>query len=108
MAPISASSKPTCNIDNGKRHGRARHIADDDVVSLLRDFQHLDLGIRVTKKRIRHKDVGPEFASYYGINDCVKEGWQALCRDCGVDPLPSSIKKCKKVQPLSGIQSACA
>jgi hypothetical protein len=34
----------------------------------------------------------------------VTERWQALCQDCGVNPVPPSIKKCKKVQSLSAMR----
>ncbi len=74
--------------------------------SLLYSLQNLDLQKRTTKKVIRHKEVEPEFSIIYGTNASVKAKWQALCRDCGVDPLPPSINKCKKVQYLPALCSA--
>lgn len=94
-------------MSSGKTRAGTRSTPDDGVLSLVHGIQHLELGTRPTK-RIRHKEVEPEFASNYGTNESVKEKWQAFCQDCGIDPLPSSIKKCKKVQPRSATQSAFA
>ena len=67
-----------------------------DFPSVMRSLQSLDLG-GGKKKRARRVDV--EFASHYGSDARVTERRQALCRDCGINPVPPSITQCKKVQP---------
>ncbi len=90
-----------CNIDKGASRVGARRTTNDEVFSpILLGLKNLDLGTKATKKGMKHREVGPEFATHYGADASVKERRQALCRDCGVDPPPSSIMKCKKVQPL--------
>lgn len=76
-----------------------------NFTSLLRNFQILDLDRKIKKKRLKHKEIEPEFNSHYGTDIAVKAKWQALCQDCGLYP---SISKCKKVQSLPAICSNCA
>ncbi len=42
--------------------------------------------------------VARDFDTYYGSDASKKEKWQQVCRDCGLAPIPSSIKKCKEIQ----------
>lgn len=44
----------------------------------------------------RAKKAKEEFDAYFGDPHDV-ENWKKLCRDLGIDPVPSSITKCKKV-----------
>ncbi len=89
-----------CNIDQGESLVGAQYDTDNKEFScVLRSLQSLDLD-RGTKKRARVRRVGTEFASHYGSDASITERWQALCRDCGINPVPSSISQCKKVQPL--------
>lgn len=86
------------NIDEMEsRVGTQYGTDDEDFSSMLRSLQNLDLE-GGTKAKIQR--AGTEFASHYGSDARVTERWQALCQDCGVNPVPSSIKQCKKVQPL--------
>lgn len=95
-----------CNIDRRKSRTGAQHGTDDDEFSsMLHSLQSLDLEGGTTKRKGRIQRVGPEFASHYGSDAGIAEKWQMLCRDCGVNPVPSSINQCKKVQPLSAIGS---
>ena len=77
-----------CNIDKGKYHVQE---AEDDLLSVLHKFQNLDLAGRAPKR------VHVEFTSFYGSDANNLEIWQTLCEDCGVNRVPVSISKCKKV-----------
>lgn len=46
-----------------------------------------------------------EFNANYGSSDKL-QGWQDLCRDVGIAPVPTSIKQCKKVRVCSGVDKA--
>ena len=88
------------NIDGRESCFGAEYSTDNEgFSSMLRSLQSLDLE-GGTNKRARVRRVGTEFASHYGSDARVTERWQALCQDCGVSPVPSSINQCKKVQPL--------
>ena len=86
----------------GAQHGTDD---DDDASSVLRGLRNLNLEGGNSKRKLRAKTVGPEFASYYGSDASITEKWQALCQDCGVNPVPSSVTQCKKVQPLPAMSS---
>lgn len=76
------------------------HIATDDAVSsLMRSVQSLSLEGRSNGNR-RAERANLDFTSYYGSDADITEKWQTLCHDYGIDPVPTSIKQCKKVQPL--------
>ncbi len=95
-----------CNIDRRESRTGAQHGTDDDeFFSMLRSLQSLDLEGGTTKRKGRIQRVGPEFASHYGSDAGIREKWQALCQDCGVNPVPPSINQCKKVQLLPAIHS---
>lgn len=38
-----------------------------------------------------------EFGKHYGSDDSSLEGWQSLCGEVGLDDIPETITKCKKV-----------
>ena len=85
------------NVDENVTELEPQHsINDENLSSLVCSMQKLDIAGKKKKKGIKIKEVEPEFNSHYGDDDSVKAKWQALCQDCGVDPLPS-ITKCKKV-----------
>ena len=85
------------NVDENTTKMEPQHsINDENLSSLLYSMQTLKIGKKRKEKRIKIKEVEPEFNSQYGNDDSVKAKWQALCQDCGVDPAPS-ITKCKKV-----------
>lgn len=46
--------------------------------------------------------IQEEFNANYGSSDKL-QGWQELCRDVGIVPIPTSIKQCKKVCLYSGV-----
>ena len=88
-----------CNIDRKEDYIRAQYATDHpDFSSMMRALQSLDLEGRTTKRTVKTQRVVTEFAAHYGSNDRVIEKWQALCQDCGVNPVPSSIQQCKKVR----------
>jgi len=94
-----------CNIDRRESRTGAQHGTDnDEFSSTLHSLQSLGLEGGATKRAPRVQRVGAEFVSYYGNDAHVTERWQALCQDCGVNPVPPSIKKCKKVQPLPAMR----
>lgn len=47
----------------------------------------------------RQKCLGSAFDQYFGKGSRNLEGWQDLCRDVAIEPVPSSITKCRKVYP---------
>ena len=73
--------------------------------SVLRRLQSLDLTGGEFKRKLRAKVIGPEFSSYYGSDAGVLEKWQALCQDCGVNPVPPSVTQCKKVRASDALNS---
>ena len=88
-----------CKIDRKESYVGAQDATGDaEFSTMLRALQSLDLGGGTTKRTTKAQRVATKFASHYGSNDSVIEKWQALCEDCGVNPVPSSIKQCKKVQ----------
>ena len=88
------------NIDGLKSRVGAQFGTDNkEFPSMLRSLQTLDLEGGASKKA-RFRSAGTEFESHYGSDARVSERWQTLCQDCGVNPVPSSINQCKKVQPL--------
>ena len=95
-----------CNIDRRESRTGAQHGTDDgEFFSLLCSLQGFDLGGGIIKRKGRIQRVGPEFASHYGSDACITEKWQALCQDCGVNPVPPSINQCKNVQLLPAVRS---
>ncbi len=93
------------NIDRIEDRVRAQYSTDNEgFSSLLHRLQSLDLE-GGTNKNARARRVGTEFASLYGSDPYVTERWQALCQDCGVNPVRPSIKQCKKVPPLPVMRS---
>ena len=85
------------NIDERESLVGAQYDMDNkDFFYVMHSLQSLNLEGE-TKKRARARRVGMEFASHYGSDACVTERWQALCRDCGINPVPPSITQCKKV-----------
>jgi len=88
------------NIDGMESRFEAQYGTDnEDFSSMLRSLQSLDLE-GGTNKKARVRRAGTEFASHYGSDARVTKRWQALCQDCGVNLVPSSINQCKKVQSL--------
>ena len=71
---------------------------DNEFSSMLNKLQELDLQEKLTKREKKAQRVCTEFTSYYGDNAQARVKWQALCRDCGIQPIPSSINQCKKVR----------
>ena len=93
------------NIDRIEHRVGAQHSMDNEgFSSMLHSLQSLDLE-GGTNKKARARRVGTEFASHYGSDPSVTEKWQALCQDCGVNPVPPSINQCKKVQLLPTMRS---
>jgi hypothetical protein len=56
-----------------------------------------------SKEFRKHKIMATnqEITSIYGGSSRL-EGWQQLCNDVGVEPMPSSIKKCREVCTFAG------
>lgn len=76
------------------------HIATDDAMSsLMRSVQSLHLERR-SNGNIRAEMANLDFTPYYSSDADITEKWQTLCQDYGIDPVPTSIKQCKKMRPL--------
>lgn len=64
------------NIDRIEEHGVGAQYSTDneDFSSMLHSLQslHLEGGIN---EKVRARRVGTAFASYYGSDACVTEGW---------------------------------
>ena len=87
------------NIDK-RAFPAGAHIATDDAMSsLLRSVQSLHLERR-SNGNARAQRANVDFTSYHGSDADITEKWQTLCQDCGIYPVPRSIKQCKKVRPL--------
>lgn len=70
---------------------------------ILDEFERLStvknwaVGGKVYRKR-RRELLHSEFEAHYGSSASKLESWQVLCRDVGIDTVPPSITKCKKVR----------
>jgi len=74
----------------------------DPTVPLLVDFERLAVSrhwIAGSKTYARHRRVclTQEFEKCYGQDGTKLASWQALCIDLRVEPVPTSITKCRKV-----------
>jgi hypothetical protein len=49
------------------------------------------------RKKRRHEAIAGEVDAIYGTDTTKLAKWQELCRDVQIEPVPGSIKKCKKV-----------
>ena len=79
------------------RNGAQPKTEEDVFSSMLHGLINLGLGTRTVNRGMKRKDVESNFRTHYGVDASVLGTWQALCRDCGLDPPPSSITTCKKV-----------
>ncbi len=88
------------NIDKRAFPVEAQIATDDAVSSLMRSVQslHPEEGRSIGNRRAERANL--EFTSYYGSDADIIGKWRTLCHDCGIDPVPTSITQCKKVQPL--------
>ena len=79
----------------------------DPTAPLVREFQRLSLqrGWKADGKKYRQSRqncFAQEFEYHYGHASDKLAGWQTLCKDVYISPIPSSINQCKKVgQSLS-------
>ena len=93
------------DIDEYVTETEPDHNTNDEYLSwLLCSMEKLDIKKKAKKEGLKAKEVEPEFNLQYGSDDSVKAKWGALCKDCGIDPLPS-ITKCKKVKILPSRRS---
>ena len=84
-------------FDINHDQGMQRDQGQDDTLALSTQFQSLNLRERLTKREKKLRQATWEFTGYYGSDQDVLSMWQMLCRDCGIEQDPSSIKGCKKV-----------
>ena len=70
---------------------------EDDFVSLFRGLERLDVQDKRNKGEAELRKVAQQSTTYYGMDDRALESWQILCVGCGIDGVPDSITKCKKV-----------
>ncbi|KAF2102342.1 hypothetical protein NA57DRAFT_73775 [Rhizodiscina lignyota] len=54
-----------------------------------------------TWRQERGRAIQSEFSTQYGASAEKLAGWQALCNEVGIDPLPQSITQCRKA--LKGV-----
>ena len=74
----------------------------DPTAPLVREFQRLSLqrGWKADGKKYRQSRqncFAQEFEYHYGQASNKLAGWQTLCEDVYISPIPSSINQCKKV-----------
>lgn len=84
---------------------------DHNPTAPVRDeFQRLAklkgwMGKGKKKTNRRHEEWGQcfqsEFEKYYGDDTSSLAGWQTLCREVGLDVIPESVTKCKRVSYFS-------
>lgn len=78
----------------------------DATAPLVAEFQRLSLqrGWKADGKKFRQnrqKCLAQEFEHHYGHTSNKLAGWQTLCADVYISPIPPSINQCKKVGRLS-------
>ena len=72
----------------------------DPAASLLDEFQRLSISQNWSKKKAakeRHRCLVAEFTGHFSSFGTKLAGWQALCAELDITPIPGSIKQCKKV-----------
>ena len=74
----------------------------DPAASVIEEFQRLSLQQGWKEKgkkyqKIRQKCLAEEFEYHYGQASTKLGGFQNLCADVRISPIPPSIKQCKKV-----------
>ena len=80
----------------------------DPTAPLVHEFQRLSLqrGWKADGKKYRQSRqncFAQEFEYHYGHASDKLAGWQTLCADVYISPIPSSINQCKKVGQSSRI-----
>ena len=70
---------------------------DDELIAKLQD---LNIS-RGSKKKLKHKEVAPEFTAFYGSASNDLQVWQQMCRDCGIKDVPGKLSQCKAVRFLN-------
>jgi hypothetical protein len=81
------------------RFGFARR-SDEDLSAAFKRLT-LEQGWSKKNKKQKHREAdywATQFEVYYGADATKLEKWQELCKDVGIEPIPPSIKKCKKVR----------
>lgn len=73
----------------------------DATAPLVAEFQRLSLqrGWKADGKKFRQnrqKCLAQEFEHHYGHTSNKLAGWQTLCADVYISPIPPSINQCKK------------
>jgi hypothetical protein len=83
----------------------------DHNAPLMDEFQRLAQTQQWKKggeryRKERQACLTNEYHQYFGRDARKLEGWQALCKDLSIEPVPPSITKCKKVRPshYTGVQ----
>jgi hypothetical protein len=81
---------------------RSKGFVPDPAAPLVTEFQRLARsqgweknGEQYRKQRVTCYAV--EFEAHYGNKSERLEGWQSLCSEVHINPVPPSIKKCKNV-----------
>ena len=85
----------------------------DATAPLVAEFERLRLqrGWKMGGKKYRQSRQScfvQEFDYYYGNGGSDRlAGWQALCDDVGISPVPLSIRQCKKASLLTFAVQLC-
>lgn len=79
----------------------AQRFVPDPTSAFTSEFDRLATHMQWTKgskayTKQRAEAVAEELNSQYGHTSKL-EGWQELCSDVGISPVPPSIRQCKKV-----------
>ena len=70
--------------------------------SLIEEFQRLAISQQwmiqgKLYRKERQKCFAQEFGLHFNLGKRNLGGWQDLCKDLSIEPVPGSITKCKKV-----------
>jgi hypothetical protein len=84
----------------------SKGFTPDPTAPLASEFARLaqSQGWRPDSKKYRKERAlcfAAEFEAHYGNKSERLEGWQSLCQEVDINPIPSSITKCKKVSTHS-------
>jgi hypothetical protein len=73
---------------------------EDINATFAANFSRLAIDQKWTKKEAKARRLeafDEEFDTYFGKDMTKLAGWQQMCRDCAIEPVPPSITQCKKV-----------
>ena len=115
-APSNSVHRSRANMPSGSFFSQYPTFDHDATAPLIAEFQRLSLqrGWKADGKKYRQsrrRCFAQEFEYHYGNASDRLAGWQALCADVYITPIPPSINQCKKAGRSShhlGVRSLTA